>query len=111
MSDDIGNLLIGLAVLVGAYLLYQTLQASTAAGKATASSYQDAAAALRGLLQGSGTPEPQPETPEGFLKSNRTWDLGGGIKMGVPAGMTPKEFCESSPSSPICSQVMGWSAG
>lgn len=106
MSDDLGNLVIGLVVLVGAYLLYQTLQASTAAGKATASSYQDASTALRGLLQGSGTPEPQPETPEGYLKSNRTWDIGGGIKMGVPAGMTPKEFCTGYPGAPICAQIM-----
>jgi hypothetical protein len=36
---------------------------------------------------------------------NWTWRLPDGTAWGLPAGMTPREFCEQSPGSPICQQI------
>jgi hypothetical protein len=70
----------------------------------------DKAAIIRSLLEQIGSGKPYyldalhiPVTPEGFYStSNRTWVLSNGVKLGLPAGMTPKDFCNANPAAPIC---------
>ncbi len=64
------------------------------------------ATTIRGLLQGSGQPF-IPPTPAGYNESNWSWTLADGTILGLPAGMTPKEFCAQTPGAPICAQVLG----
>ena len=58
----------------------------------------------RGMLEGFGCPS-VPDTPAGFLPSNWTWALSDGTMLGLPAGMTPGQFCAGSPASPICAAL------
>jgi hypothetical protein len=60
--------------------------------------------AARGLVQGSRLVY-VPPTPAGYAASNWTWTLKDGTSLGIPAGMTPAEFCLASPDSPICEQI------
>ena len=48
----------------------------------------------------------KPETPEGYNTSNWTWTLTDNTKLGLPAGMTPGEFCTGSPASPVCAGIL-----
>lgn len=48
----------------------------------------------------------KPETPAGYLTSNWTWTLTDGTKVGLPAGMTPGEFCAGSPAAPVCATIL-----
>lgn len=48
----------------------------------------------------------KPETPEGYNTSNWTWTLTDGTKLGLPAGMTPGEFCQGSPTAPVCAAIL-----
>jgi len=110
---DIADLIVPGVLLIGGYIvmtriLSQANQAGAWVGEnivqpaVTLSKYPTAAA--WGLLEGYPAPE-IPPTPAGNRPSNWSWDLGGGVVAGLPAGMTPGQFCEASPSSPMCSQV------
>lgn len=46
-----------------------------------------------------------PETPEGNRPSNATWDLGCGVKLGIPQGYSPESWCAENPGAPICVQM------
>jgi len=48
----------------------------------------------------------KPETPAGYNTSNWTWTLTDNTKLGLPAGMTPGEFCAGSPASPVCAGIL-----
>jgi hypothetical protein len=67
-------------------------------------------AIARNIAQGSPADfEAVPVTPTGFTSSNWTWskkDTAGSVcKIGLPAGMTLAEFCNTSPTAPICHGV------
>lgn len=49
---------------------------------------------------------PVAATPEGYLPSSWTWDLGGGISLGIPPGYTPESWCHENPGAPICQQLV-----
>jgi hypothetical protein len=60
----------------------------------------------RANLEGSGAEvERVPYTPDGYRPSNWSWTLPDNTKLGIPAGITPGDFCRSSPGSPICDQL------
>lgn len=81
----------------------QGLWLNSSAYKATAVETQ-----VRAGIQGLNvTLVSVPETPEGFAPSNWTWAVGGGTMLGLPPGMTPAEFCQQSPSAPVCAQLKG----
>ena len=107
------DIIIPAAVLVGGYIILSRLTAlSTDAGKwvaqnviqpsATVAKYPTAAAL--GFLEGYSAPE-IPATPAGYAPSNWTWDIGGGVKLGLPEGTTPGQFCAANPSAPVCASV------
>ena len=126
MKDTTGILLFGVAA-VGVYLVYQKVKPAEGdcwffdvpcqvrnAAKDTANNLSMAwtntvGAASTRFRASIETPEiifeRIPPTPEGYNPSNWTWELPSGTKLGVPAGMTPAQFCKSSPSSPICAEV------
>jgi len=64
-------------------------------------------AALKGTLAGRGSETLYvPPTPIGYNDSNWTWQLKDKRTfLGLPAGMTPEEFCAGSPGSPICVEI------
>lgn len=60
----------------------------------------------RARAQGwTGSDPVVPETPEGSLPSNWTWTMSGGRQVGLPAGMTPLEYCNSNPAAEFCAFV------
>lgn len=60
--------------------------------------------ASQGIIEGYSPPY-VPPTPEGYRPSNWSWEIGQGTVLGLPAGMTPGQFCAQNPGSPLCSQL------
>jgi len=111
--SDIGDLIIPGVLLIGGYLVMSRLlnQANAAGAWVGQNVIQPAitlskypTASWLGALEGYPAPE-IPPTPAGYRPSNWSWQLGGGVVAGLPEGMTPGQFCASSPDSPMCSQV------
>ena len=110
MSSQSDLLLIGVVAVVG-YFAYQAfagkggvLEQTKDTGAAFGQWLNLSATTSRAAFEGYSAPI-VPDTPEGFLRSNWTWTLPDGTKLGLPAGMTPGEFCAESPTSPICEQI------
>jgi len=110
---ELSDLIIPGVLLVGGYLVLTRLMSqANQAGKwvaenviqpATTAAKYPTAAGL-GLLEGYAAPE-IPQTPAGYRPSNWSWQIGNGVVLGLPEGMTPGQFCAQSPGSPVCSQV------
>ena len=60
---------------------------------------------LQSRSEGHGDPKIVP-TLTGMNDSNWTYQLKDGSFIGVPAGMTPNEFCRGSPDSPVCKGIL-----
>ena len=69
------------------------------------------ATAQRGIIEGGGAyyldTTHIPITPENYSPSNWTWTLPNGVSLGLPAGMTPAQFCKNNPYAPVCQPGAG----
>jgi len=110
---DLSDLIVPGVLLIGGYiaisrLLNQANQAGAWVGENIIQPAQQLAmyptTSWIGALEGYPAPT-IPATPPGYRPSNWSWDLGGGVVAGLPAGMTPGQFCQQSPTSPMCEQV------
>jgi len=109
-DNDITILAIG-ALAIGAYFLFfnketNIFKKAYDAGDKFMEDYLRRGTTTRGGMEKFPAPY-VPQTPEGFNASNWTWDLKSGTKLGLPANMTPGEFCAGSPESPICAEIRG----
>lgn len=67
------------------------LDLAKGAGQAVGQAVERQTTTWQSILEGTGAPI-VPPTPEGYLPSNWVYDAGD-VSWGVPAGMTPVEFC------------------
>lgn len=117
--DNITSLATIAALGIGGYFLYQKFNEMTNwaedAGRATAQAlkpvtdgWQYVSTTIRGNME--GFPDPiVPSTPIGMLPSNWSWNIGNGIIAGIPAGMTPGDFCRvSKGTSNLCNADGTW---
>lgn len=82
------------------------LEQTTEAGAAFGKWLNLTATTIKGAQEGYPAPV-VPETPEGYNPSNWTWTMPDGTKLGLPAGMTPGEFCGENPDAPVCRTIGG----
>jgi hypothetical protein len=121
MAQTLDYILIA-AIGIGAYFVYQKLFPTTAkdpgaiatAGANTrnwAGSVINAGLSpvigARGFIESGAILPYIPDTPPGQTPSNWSWMLKDGITVaGIPAGMTPRDFCWSTPGAPMCPAIL-----
>jgi hypothetical protein len=123
MTDikDLTELSLILGIIVAAYFVFEKL---TDTGEDLIKSAEDAGAFVGKNLVSPGLANYRyatspfraaesnyplrniPETPEGYRPSNWTWEIEPGVHAGIPAGMTPEQFCDTSPDAPMCANII-----